>query len=1082
MTVTEITQVKERPADESGGPIAWMAKNNVAANLLMWVCIIGGLAGVLRVKQEVFPEFTLDRVVVAVPYPGASPAEVEQGILLVVEEQVRGIDGVKHVNSTAREGVGQVTIELLTGADPDKVLSDVKTAVDSITSFPEDAERHTVSLASRKREVVTLMLYGDVPLEALDAIAEDARSRAIAGGEVTQLEILGTPRREIVIEPRRSALEDLGMTTQQIALALSRSSLELPSGELETASGEMLVRVTERKLSVAEIGDVVVRTTPQGAMVRVRDIADITDGYADDDKSYFFNGKRAVRVTAYRVGDETPTGVAEAMRAVADDMREGLPPGVEITTWSDASRVLRQRIDLLVENAVLGLMLVLIILALFLNLRLAFWVSLGIPISFLGAFLIVPGFDASINMVTLFALIVTLGMVVDDAIIVGEHAFQKMQEGLAPLDAAIAGAREMITPVTFAVLSTVAAFSPLLLVPGTTGKIFFLIPVMVISILIISVVESFFVLPSHVAHMGSGVPKALAFVERAQKKVAAGLERFTQEMYLPALVAAIKHRYLTISIGFASFVVTIAAVASGIMPFDFFPELEGDVISATVRFPYGVNAEATEDAREELEAALDRALEDFVPAGQSADDIRLGVFTRLGESQSGGGPRVVIEGGSHLVSVSVELIESGERDFTAGEVAKAWRKQTPPLPGAQSMIFSAATGPGAGAAIDVQLSHADIDVLARASEEVNETLLGFPQLRNVENGYANGKPQLDFRLLDDANTLGITPQDLARQLRGAFFGAEALREQRGRDEVRVMVRLPQEERQSEYDLEDLHVRTGRGGSIPLGYVARFDRGRAATTIQREDGRRIVDVTASLNEGQKSPKPVIDALNAELLPQLRAKYPGLSAKLVGSQRRQADTFKSLGINFLLALIVIYGLIAIPFRSYLQPLVIIVSIPLGAVGAVIGHVFMGYGLSIISVLGMVALAGVVVNDSLVLIDAANGQRRDGQAARAAIMYAGARRLRPILLTSLTTFFGLLPMIFETSVQAQFLIPMAISLGFGVLFATLVALLYVPAVYMVIEDVRGGEKPVEDPVFASGAEGGPTTSAASGASPDL
>ena len=1054
---TAVTHVGPTPPPPEGkGPIAWMAKNSVAANLLMWLCILGGIAGVLRSKQEVFPEFSLDRVVVSVPYPGASPSEVEQGIILAIEEQVRGLDGVKHVYSTANEGLGQVAIELLTGTDGNKALSDTKAAVDRITNFPEEAERPIVGLATRKREVVTFMLYGDVELAVLDELAEVARRRAIESGEITQLEVSGTPPREISVELRREVTEDLGLTPARVAAVLRASSLELPAGEIKSARGSILVRVSERKVSAEELKDVVVLTTPQGGTVRLHEVAEVRDSYADNDLAYFFNGQRAVRLTAYRVGAETPQSVADAMRDVQEELSlEGaIPAGVESAVWADDSRALRARISLLLENAVLGLILVLIILALFLNLRLAFWVGLGIPISFLGAFLLVPGFDASINMITLFALIVTLGMVVDDAIIVGEHAFQKIQDGMQPLQAAITGAQEMLRPVSFAVLSTVAFFTPLLLVPGTSGKIFFLIPVMVISVLIFSVIESFLVLPAHIAHMGDGLPKILNFVERVQASVQRGLERFIANAYVPVLSKALKHRYTTVSLGFAAFLVTVGALASGTMPFDFFPELEGDVIKASVRYPYGTSLEVTGQARIELERALTQAQKDFrgKGAGEDGNELVIGVFTRLGEIASGGGPTSGIESGGHLISVSVELVPSGERTFTAGQLAKAWREEIKPLSGVRALTVSAATGPGAGAAVAVQLGHDDPRVLEAASEDITKSLLEFKELRNVENTFSSGKPQLDFRVLDDAIHLGLSPQDLARQLRSNFFGAEAAREQIGRDEVRVMVRLSRDQRQSEYDLEDLNVRTPAGAFVPLSYVARFERGQAPTSIAREDGRRVVDVTASLNEGVKSPRPVIDALNDEVLPNLKQRYPRLSAGLVGSQRRQADTFKSLGINFLLALIVVYALLAIPFKSYAQPIVILASVPLGLVGAVIGHVVMGIGLSIVSVLGIVALSGVVVNDSLVLIDAANQRRALGHPARAAVMWAGARRLRPILLTSLTTFFGLLPMIFETSVQAQFLIPMAVSLGFGVLFATVVALLFAPSLYLIIEELRG------------------------------
>ncbi len=1038
------------PTETRKGPIAWMTRNSVAANLLMFVLLVAGVAGVLGTKQEVFPEFDLDQVNVSVAYPGAAPEEVEQGIVLAIEERVRGLDGVKRVESTSAEGAGTVRVLLQLDANPQEVLADVKNEVDRIITFPEQAEEPIVSLAKNRRQVVSLMVYGDQELRTLHDIAEQARLEILSREGVSQVEIEGVPPLEIAVEVPREELERYGLSLQAIAREITLASLELPAGAIDTERGEIRVRVADRKRDAGDLFDLSLRSTQNGGHLRLGDIAKITDGYEDTKQYNLYDGKPAVRVTAYRTGDETPSGVAKIVRDYADDLRGEMPPEIGIAVWADDSEILRDRMDLLLRNAGMGLVLVLLVLALFLDLRLAFWVSLGIPISFLGAFVVLGSTSFSINMITLFAFIVTLGMVVDDAIVVGERVYALREEGHKPMRAAVLAAREMAAPITFAILTTVAAFAPMFFVPGTMGKIFKLIPAVVIAVLLISLVESFFVLPAHLAHMKSGKPQSggpLGLVYKLQDLVARGLERFIQGVYRPLAERLIRLRYIFLAGAFAVFVLTVGLVASGRVPFNFFPQLEGDVVMVQAQLPYGVSLDRTEEVRTKLQSALRESIDHF-----GAEDVR-GVFTRVGSSApvrgpGGGGG----ETGSHLVGFEVSLVPSAEREFTAESFAAHWREHTPTLIGLESITYSATSGPGAGAPVAIQLMHTDADILAQASREVAEKLGTYSDLTNVANEYAEGKPQLDYQLRDEARSLGLSATDLANQLRSSFYGAEAIREQRERNEIKIVARLPEAERESEYDLDRLTIRTSRGGEVPVNYVARAKRNRVPTSIRREDGRRVVTVSAELEPGVKSPRPVLSAIEKEYFPELQKKYPDLQAGFVGANREQAEAFGALGKGYLLALFVIYALLAVPFRSYVQPLIIMAVIPFGFVGAIAGHALMGYGLSIMSMFGLVALSGVVVNDSLVLIDATNKRRRDGATALEAILDGGATRFRPILLTSLTTFFGLAPMLAETSMQARFLIPMAISLAFGVLAATVIVLLMVPALYVVVEDVQG------------------------------
>ncbi|HSP79929.1 MAG TPA: efflux RND transporter permease subunit, partial [Myxococcaceae bacterium] len=762
------------------------------------------------------------------------------------------------------------------------VLADVKSAVDRITSFPEDAERPTVSLLSRRRQVISLIISGDQELRTLQAIGEKARSELLELPDITQVDLVGVRPLEVAIEIPQEKLEAYGLSLDEVARQVAAASVELPGGGVKTRGGELLVRVSDRRRFAHEFSSIILRGTAQGAQVRLGDIATLEDGYAETDQASYFNGKPAVRLTTYRVGDETPIEVAGAVRAYAERLRAELPSNISVDIWADDSEVLAARIDLLMRNAQTGLLLVFLVLALFLQLRLAFWVALGIPISFLGTFLLMPALGLSINMVTLFAFIIVLGMVVDDAIVVGENVYARMEAGEGLMEAAIKGSKEMAVPVTFSILTTVAAFSPLFFVPGVTGKIFGLIPWVVVTVLLISLVEAFFILPAHLGHGAPGQKKGLALaVHRAQQRVSNGLNRFGERVYRPVLEVTLRHRYVTLCAAVAMLLMTVGMVASGRVPFTFFPKLEGDVVKATARLPYGAPLERTLAVRESLEASARAAL-----AESGGERILRGMFTRVGESDSG-------EVGSHLVTVELNLVPGEEREVGAEALAAAWSRLTPPQAGLESLTFNSSVGPGAGRPVDVQLSHPDTEVLARASASLTETLRAFPALRDVENAYSQGKPQLDFRLLPQARTLGLTAGEVGRQLRSSFFGAEALREQRGRNEVKVMVRLPESQRRSEFDVERLLIRTPAGGRVPLSYVASFERGRSPTVIRREDGMRVVNVSAELAAGAKSPQEVLDSLKAEVLPKLKAEFPRLQADLVGQQRAQAETFGSLG---------------------------------------------------------------------------------------------------------------------------------------------------------------------------------------------
>ena len=1036
-------------SNEKGGAIGWMAKNSVAANLLMSILIIGGLMVGPTLKQEVFPDFDLDMVRISVPYPGASPAEVEQSVILAVEEAVRGLDGVDKVTSTASEGNGLVIVELLRGTESNKALQDIKSAVDRITSIPEEAERPTVSLLAARREVITVVVYGDGDEHALRALVEQVRDDLLANPNITYVELSGVRNYEISIEVPQEVLRTYGLTLDDVAREVRKTAIELPGGGIKTNRGEILLRTMERRDLGIEFADVPIVSGRDGSEVLLGDIATIVDGFADTDVATYFNGKPAAMVKVFRVGDQTPIKLAAEVKKYVASLNARLPKGMAAETWRDWSEIYYDRISLLLRNAALGLILVLIVLGTFLEIRLAFWVTMGIPVSIIGAALIMPLFGVSFNMISLFAFILTLGIVVDDAIVVGENIYEMRKRNDNYLDAAIEGAKNVAVPVTFSVLTNIAAFFPLFFVPGVMGKLFGIMPAIIVPVFAISLIESLFVLPAHLGHQKEESSFFLfAILNWITNHVEIALEWFIKTIYRPIQRLCLNFRYVTVSFGLAVLLIIVGCIASGRIEFRFMPKVEGDQSMASIELAYGVPVEDTARVTKHILSCAQKILDEY------GEGHSRGILAQVGVPPMQGGPgraAGVDQDGSHLASIMVYFVPIDKRPFTAVEFTNKWRKCVGAIPGLELLTFKYNIGPSAGSPIDVQLIHHDVPTLERAAEDLGRRLEKYNGIRDIDDGFSLGKPQLNFKLKPAARALGLRADDLGRQVRNSFYGAEALRQQRGRNELKVMVRLPTNERRAEYYLEELLIRTPQGGELPLFEAASIERGRAYTQIKRDDGRRVLNVTADVIEGAGSSQKILADLTSTVLPELMKKYRGLTYSFEGEQRDQRKSFQALGYGFLFVLIVIYAMLAIPFGSYVQPIVIMVSIPFGIVGAVLGHALMGYELSMISMMGIVALAGVVVNDSLVLIDAANQFHREGNVPFEAISSAGQRRFRPILLTSLTTFFGLMPMIFETSVQARFLVPMAISLGYGILFATIITLLLVPAFYLIVEDLR-------------------------------
>lgn len=1029
--------------------IAWFARNSVAANLLMIFIIAAGFSALAgRLPLEVFPTFELDRVNVSVNFRGASPSDVEEGVLIPVEEAIQGLAGIKRITSVAREGSGTVTLEVEKGTSPDALVGDIEQRVRGLQSFPAEADVPIVSVPAIDREVISVVVSGALPEKELRMLATRLRDELEALPTVSSVAVGGTRQYELAIEIPEVSLARHGLTLSGVAESIEARSLDLAAGAVRTAGGEVLLRTRGQARDVDDYAEVVVLARPDGTRITLGDIAEISDGFEDEPLEQRFDGQRSIEIEVYRRGLESAIVVADEVKAWIATAGPTLPDGVELGYWRDSSRAVKARLDTLLSSALQGGVLILILLTLFLRFWVAAWVFVGVPVSILGGIALMPVFGVSLNMLSLFAFILVLGIVVDDAIVTGENIYTHMRRvsgnrAADRVDAAIAGTQEVAVPVTFGVLTTVAAFTPLLMIDGVRGALFAQIPLIVIPVLLFSIVESRLVLPSHMSHLDFNRPGRPNPLARLQHRVADGFEWAIAHLYQPMLAAALRQRYLVLALFIGTAIVIFSLVAAGHVRFIFFPRVQSEVARASLEMPEGTAFETTQAHVARMVTAA-QALQSRHIDPASNESVIESILSTAGGSGFGGQ-------GAHLGRVLFEIVPPEARtiDISSRELVAEWRREIGEIVGAKNVSYRAEFGRG-GSPIDVEISGFDFDDMRAVAALVAERLARYAGVTDITDTFEGGKQEIRLGLLPSAEQLGLSLADVTRQVRTAFLGTEVQRLQRNRDEVQVVVRYPASERASLASLERLKVRTAAGAEVPLASVATFEYGRGFSSIRRIDRRRTVNVEADVDKETAD----VEAIKADLetlVESLSVRYPDVRIDLEGEAREQRESFGSLKSGLLFVLLVIYTLLAIPFRSYLQPLMVMVVIPFGIVGGILGHMVLGMTLSIMSYMGMLALCGVVVNDSLVLVDWVNRQRRQGVELFDAVRTAGVARFRAVILTSLTTFFGLIPLITDSSTQAQFLIPMAVSLGFGILFATLVTLLLVPVNYLVLEDVR-------------------------------
>lgn len=1072
--------------------VAWAITNSPGMNVLMVALMLVGGVSLWGMRREVFPAFELEIVMVTVPYPGATPQDSEEAICQKIEEAIRSIDGIKKVTSIAQEGAGFVLAELRSDVkDVQKVMSEIDREVNRIPSFPALAEDPQIQQITFREAAIRIGIVaeqgeGETEAEKIEAewklreVAEEVRDDVLSLSAVSSASIMGSRPFQIDVEIPEATLRSYGLSLEGVAATIRARNIELPGGQLKADGQEILLRAMNKGRIGAEIGRLPLVTDSRGVVLTVNDLGTVRDEFQDVTSAGRINGEPAMVVNVERTKAEDLLAMVDMVKNYVEEKE--LPPGYKFVVWGDSSKEVRGRLDLLLRNGFSGLLLVFLVLTLFLEMRLAFWVALGIPISILGAGAALSLGGQTLNMLSLFSFLVALGIVVDDAIVIGENIYAHIQMDKPLVQAAIDGTVEVMPSVAASVTTTIIAFAPMFFVTGVMGKFMAVIPFAVIAMLVISLWESIFVLPCHLSHKHTGFFRLLSVLvyplrplgialNWAGERAGRGLEWVCQTIYMPALRFSIHHPPIPLAAAIMMFLVTFGMIQGGIVPSILFPKSDNNNLQATITFPDGTTASETRKATQRMEEALWKVSRkvaarrsdesgETVSAIYKTSEVNgdgpvrltyrdIGTITNLQNAAGGGGS------GSHVGQIFAELFDTEVRNIHSDDLLAMWREEAGEFPGAERITYgSVGVGPG-GKAIEFKLlapSDNEEQLLA-ATEAVKTKLAEFSGVFDIADDNTPGKWEFQFRVKDRALATGVTPTDLGQTVRNTYFGAEVMRLQRGRHEVKLMVRYPEEERRSLVDFREIRVRTADGSERPITELAEIDLERGFSEINRVDQMRSITISADVDETTANANLIINKLQQEFVPQLTAMLDQqfsdeggskISFRWEGQREQSQDSVGSLMRGFGIAILAMFVLLVLQFRSYIQPLLILAIVPFGMIGAVWGHAVLGLPLTLFSMFGLVALSGVVINDSIVLIDFINSRVRDGIPIREALLESGERRFRPIMLTSMTTIAGLIPLMLERSFQAQLLIPMAASLAFGLMLATILVLLLVPTFY--------------------------------------
>jgi len=1049
--------------------VRWSINNSAGLNIIVIAVLVVGTLAFMSLRRESFPEFDLDRILVAVAYPGAAPQEVEEAICLKIEAAVRSIEGIDKVTSVASEGSGNIVLELNSVVlDKDQVVAEVRSAVDRIASFPEEAEDPAIAMVTSRRTAIRVGVIGPTADDKrselkLRHLAEQIHDELLLLKQISQVDISGSRNYQVDIEIPEATLRAYNLTLRQVAEIVRRENRELPAGSIRSETQEVLLRANNRKTRGVDIAKIPLVTQPNGAVLTIGDLGTVRDEFVDTAAISRINGKPGLALTVQRSKTEDLIAVVDSVNRYIKE--KNLPYGYEMITWGDKSVEVRSRLQLLLKNGWQGLLIVLVLLVLFLEIRLAFWVAMGIPFVFMitGGYLYMTG--QTLNMISMFAFVMALGIVVDDAIVVGENIYVHRGMGKNFRQAAYDGAVEVMPSVTASVSTTIVAFSPLLFVSGVMGKFMAVMPAAIIAMLVASLIESVTILPCHLSHKDSllfTIFRVLFYpflwiiwiAKSANKKASAGLAWFIENVYSPTLAWSLNHRLVVMGGGIGIMLAVAGLYRSGAVKSNFFPKLDGNSLSANITFPDGTPESLTDKWTQHIEASFWRVSDRFEQKGEKIASVS---YRTVGQQISSGGPGgsgQVTGSGSHVGTVEIELLSTEFRSIRSDRIAAAWRKEVGIIPGTEELSIAARGGGPGGIAIEFKVlaSSDHTDELDRMVESCKKELEKFPGTFDVKDDSVPGKWEYRFRIKEQAVAMGVRLSDLAETVRGAFHGEEVMRLQRGRHEVKLMVRYPKDERRTLSNFDEIRVRLDDGIERPITELAEIDIVKSYSEINRIDQMRSITVSADLDEKVGNADLIVKRLQDEIIPHLQKTHSNTYVRWEGQQQRRAESLGSLKIGFIVALLVMFVLLAIEFRSYFQPFLILLIIPFGIVGAVLGHAAMGLQLTIFSMFGLVALTGIVVNDSIVLIDFINAKVRAGMPIQKALTEAGKRRFRPVMLTTVTTIGGLSPILFERSFQAQILIPMATSVAFGEMFATVLVLYLVPVTYSLYWTIIG------------------------------
>lgn len=1021
------------------GIIAWFANNPVAANLLMVVIMTIGLASAFSIQRSLFPAVDLRYIFITMAYPGAAPEEVEKGIVLKIEEAINDVDGIKRVESDAYESYARIGIEPQDGVDLAKLLDDIKVRIDAIQQFPEAAEKPIIRQPELQFPALTVQISGDLNEQSMKAMADEVRRELLTHPEVSAADVVGARDYEIAIEISEQMLREYHLTLGDVANTIATSSIDLPAGSVQTKNGDIMLRTIGQAYVQQDFESIVLKTWPDGTRLLLGDIANVNDGFVDGEGFSLFDGKYSLGVDLFAMGKQDIVDTAEVAKAYVKEKNAQLPPGVQLSIWADSTYYLNGRLGMMLRNLAVGALLVFIILALFLEIKLAFWVMLGIPVCFLGAMALIntPYIDASLNMISIFGFILVLGIVVDDAIIMGESAYTEQEQFGHSVDSIVNGVYRVSTPATFGVLTTIVAFAPTLFIDGIFAAFPEACGWVVILCLCFSLVESKWILPAHLAHSKPTRNKALLYVDSIQERINRRLRHFVQNRYKPLMQYCIAQRYATLAFFLSLLLLSAGLLSGGIVRTVISPDVPGEFLQVELRMSPGTSEQRTLAVISGLTADLETVQKAYQQSSGTDEKLVTHTFA-YGDSRISGG-------------IFVELSKEDKRSISTREIEKRWREQVGSIHGVDVFSISSEDGPSFGPSIAFDLKHKDFNMLRAAAQDLEEAMRKFDGLYDFRNGTSDTADEFHLDILPQAEVLGLTRYELGRQVRHAFYGAEAQRVQRGIDEVKVLVRYPKTDRETTNSINSMFIRTPAGDAVPFETVARMETRQGLLKATHIDFQRAAEVTAQADKSIVEPGKIVAELKKTVLPELMKKYPGLSYAMSGASDEEAKLAHSMLVGFTLALFGIYALLAIPTKSYLQPLIIMGVIPFGIIGAIVGHWITGYPMSMMSIMGVIALSGVVVNDSLILVDYINKAVASGAELYDAILEAGSRRFRAIMLTSLTTFVGLVPMLLERSAQAQQIVPMAISLAFGIVFATVITLLLVPCLTMMLGDLE-------------------------------